>query len=73
MCRNDFFIEVPQSVFVPGITTGDCDREERASSRRPSMTLAVILVMQLQLLATLSLVQNVHNRHWMWEFVKPLR
>ena len=73
MCRNGFFIEVQQGVIMPGVSTGDYDREERASSRRPSMTLAVILLMQLQLLATLSLVQDVNEGHWMWHFVESLR
>lgn len=58
---------------MPGVTTGDYDREERASIRRPSMTLAVILLMQLQLLATISLVKDVNEGHFLWEFVGHLR
>lgn len=73
LCRNGFFIEVLQSVIVPGVTSGDCDGEERASTRRPSMTLAVILLIQLQLLATLSLAKDENKEHVMWEFVKSLR
>eukprot|EP00903_Cladosiphon_okamuranus_P006435 g6296.t1 len=50
------------------------DTASRASKRRPSATLAVVLMTQLQFLATLSLVDSaVREDSWLGDFVVGLR
>lgn len=54
--------------------TSDGDNLSRASNRRPSATLAFVLMTQLQFLATLSLVDYaVSEDSWLADFVTGLR
>lgn len=54
--------------------TSDEGNPRRASNRRPSATLAFVLMTQLQFLATLSLVDyTVRQDSWFGDFITGLR
>lgn len=54
--------------------TGDGEARRHVSNRRPSATLAFVLMTQLQFLATLSLVDyTVAEDNWLADFVVGLR
>lgn len=54
--------------------SGGADTTSRTSKRRPSATLAIVLMKQLQFLATLSLVNSVvREDSWLSDFILGLR
>lgn len=59
---------------APADGTAEAENPPHASKRRPSATLAFVLMTQLQFLATLSLVDYVMDEEsWLADFVTGLR